>query len=488
LARRSRFFLKKRGNRRTGSADAARVSEAALSFGMLAVGAAGLWAVLSWWIVPHWQADYDFIKTTGTIVDARIEETQVTALDKPQYRARFRVEYEFDGVERRVWTLNASNDYSRDRAAESELLEKYVVGEQYPVWFAPRDPDRVVLQRGGNWWIWLLVVIPIPFITIGAGGLVYTIMNWRTSSERRAASLRPKTIAPKTIASDATGTSDASDAENQDPDAERASQIVLAAIPLAENMTNSPGTHLAYRLPMSSESSWRLLGAVAFCVLSAGITTICIWLAVAAHVRGNADWLLDVSILPLLGVTAWAVSLVARQWTISNAVGPTMVEIADHPLFPGETCELLVLQSGRLAVNWLEVNLICIELASYQQGTDVRSESAIAWRERVLRCERFRIDDDQPFQRKCLVTIPVAAMHSVSCPSNEIRWNIVVRGEAEGWPEFERSFPIVVFPPRTPALAKRRAAVRVNGQAIAAATNGLAVTTQGDPAAKGDAA
>jgi hypothetical protein len=466
LGRKSRFFLKKRGNRRTGSADAARVGEAALSFGMLAVGAAGLWAVLSWWIVPHWQADYDFVQTTGTIVDSRIEETQVTAIDKPQYRARFRVEYEFDGLERQVWTLNASNDYSRDRAAEEALLEKYVVGEQYPVWFAPRDPDRVVLQRGGNWWIWLLVVIPIPFITIGAGGLIYTIMNWRTSSERRAANLRRKTVL-----ADANPSSDAADPENQhlDDAAERASQIVLSAIPLAENMTNSPGTHLAYRLPMSSESSLRLLGAVAFCVLAAAMTAVCAWLAVAAHIRSDADWLLDLSVLPLIGVTAWAVSLVARQWTVSNAVGPTMVEIADHPLFPGETCELMVLQSGRLAVNWLEVNLKCEEHASYQQGTDVRSESAVVCCERVLRCEKFRIDDDQPFQRKCLATIPVAAMHSVSCASNEIRWTIVVRGEAEGWPEFERSFPIVVYPPRTPTLAKRRAAVRMNGHALSVA-------------------
>jgi hypothetical protein len=179
-------------------------------------------------------------------------------------------------------------------------------------------------------------------------------------------------------------------------------------------------------------------------------------LAVAGHVRGEADWLLDLSILPLAGVTAWAVSLVAKQWTVSNAVGPTMIEIADHPLFPGETCELMVLQSGRLAINWLEVSLICTEQASYQQGTDIRTESATVWRERVLRCERFRVDDDQPFQRKCLMTIPAGAMHSLSCPSNEIRWSIVVRGESDAWPIFERAFPIVVYPPKTQSLVKRQ--------------------------------
>lgn len=483
MARKSRFFLKKRGNRRTGSADAARFGEAAMSFALLAVGAAGLWAVLSWWIVPHWQADYDFVETVGTIVDARIEETQVAALDKPVYRARFEVEYEFDGIKRRVWTLSASNDYSADRADEERVLERFAIGEQYPAWFAPRDPERVVLQRGGNWWIWLLLVIPVPFITIGARGLVYTVMNWRTSSERRAAPARSKQSEPRIAAGHE------QDAESRDDDAAPAAQIALPTVPLAENLTNSPGTHLAYRLPMSSESSWRLFGAVLFCVLSAGVTAACIWLAIAAHVRADADWLLDLSILPLGGVTAWSAVLVARQWTVSNAVGPTMVEIADHPLFPGETCELMVLQSGRLAVNWLEATLFCTEQASYQQGTDIRSESAVVWRERVLRCERFRIDDDQPFQRKCLFTVPGSAMHSLCCPSNEIRWSIVVRGEAEGWPIFERSFPIVVYPPRTPALVERRAARgRLNGHAVAAGSSTALRTGTNGSAAKGDAA
>jgi hypothetical protein len=275
-----------------------------------------------------------------------------------------------------------------------------------------------------------------------------------------------------------------SDEEIHDADTAHVATVVLPAVPLAENLTNSPGTHLAYRLPMSSESSWRLLGAVSFCVLSAAVTVVCGFLAVAAHVRADADWLLDLSILPLLGVTGWAASLVARQWKISNAVGPTMVEIADHPLFPGETCELLVLQSGRLAVHWLEVSLLCTEQASYQQGTDVRSESATVWRERVLRCERFRIDDDQPFQRKCLMTIPSGAMHSIGCASNEVRWSIVVRGEAEGWPMFERSFPVVVYPPRLQGPAKRHAAhERANGQ-----VNGHAVAGASGSAAKGDAA
>ncbi len=485
VARKSRFFLKKRGNRRTGSAAAAQVGEAALFGALLTVGAVGLWAVLSWWIVPHWQADYDFVETVGTIVDSKIDETTGTSMEKPNYRASFLVEYEFDGVTRRVWTLSASNDYSRDRDSAKSGLERFEVGGRYACWFAPRDPDRVVLQRGRNWWIWLLLAIPIPFITIGGGGLVYTLLHWRTSTERRAAQRGAKgwmgrsLLGGNSSGDETDGDGVNSDGVNSDgaDGGERSAAFSLPAMPLAENMTNSPGTHLAYRLPMSSESSWRLFGAMMFCVLSAGVAVVCGWLAVAAHVRGRPDWLLDLSILPLAGVTAWAVSLVARQWTISNAVGPTMVEIADHPLFPGETYELMVLQSGRLDVLWLDASLVCVEQASYQQGTDVRTETAAVWRERVLRCEQFRVDDGRPFQRKCLVGIPVGAMHSLSGPSNEIRWSIVVRGEAEGWPAFERSFPIVVYPAEAQTMVKRHAAGDRGATKTSAAVSSTAATS-----------
>ena len=37
---------------------------------------------------------------------------------------------------------------------------------------------------------WLVFTVPLPFIVIGAGGLIYTVFRWGKSAERRAASAR----------------------------------------------------------------------------------------------------------------------------------------------------------------------------------------------------------------------------------------------------------------------------------------------------------
>jgi hypothetical protein len=425
-------LVKKRGNRRTGSARVARASEAAFFASLLAVGALGLWIVLSRWVVPHWQVDHDFVETTCTLVSKRLDhlDKQLPVNDQSPARAEFTIEYEWQGRQHLVPTYNATRDYSSDRPAVEQILARYEVGRQYPCWFAPRDPDRVVLERGGHAWVWLLPLIPIPFLTLGAGGLIYTILHWRRSTEHRSILAQKNPL----------NHLESSSAAPPPP-----------TVPDAGNLTNSPGTHLAFRLPVAAVASWRLFGAILFCALAAVVTIVCAWIAIAHHMRGDADWWLDLFVLPLAGVTAWAATMVARQWAISSAVGPTMVEIADHPLAPGCSSEVLVLQSGRLDMDWLEVCVECVEQASYQQGTDVRTETATVWREVLLRCERFHVDYDVPFQRKCLVTIPRQAMHSFASGSNEIRWTLVVRGAPVAWPEFERRFPLVVYPA---ALAK----------------------------------
>jgi hypothetical protein len=39
-------------------------------------------------------------------------------------------------------------------------------------------------------------------------------------------------------------------------------------------------------------------------------------------------------------------------------------------------------------------------------------------------------------------------MHSFKSAHNEIAWKLLVKGSPVRWPEFERSFPVIVYPGR----------------------------------------
>ena len=58
----------------------------------------------------------------------------------------------------------------------------------------------------------------------------------------------------------------------------------------------------------------------------------------------------------------------------------------------------------------------------------------------------FRIEPAIPFTAPCTIAMPADVMHSFQSPHNAVRWKLVVCGEAEAWPAFERGFPIVVNP------------------------------------------
>jgi hypothetical protein len=99
----------------------------------------------------------------------------------------------------------------------------------------------------------------------------------------------------------------------------------------------------------------------------------------------------------------------------------------------------------------LNISLRCEERATYHQGTDTRSDRRLVFRQSVLHHEGFEISAGQPFSVRCEVHVPAAAMHSFKADHNEVQWTLVVETIAAGWPNFQRVFPVVVYPPERAA-------------------------------------
>ena len=426
LARSFRIVPKKRGNRSTGSKVWGKVIECALSAAALVAGTIALVVVLVKVVIPEWRVNHQFVEHTCVVLQTRLAKQE--GADGTLYRPEARIQYSVNGETYVTWTYSIRGRYTASRAEVEKILQSLEPGEEYTCWYDPADPSVAVLVQTYTWWSWLTLAIPGSFILIGIGGVVHSLMTWGKSAERQAA------IAQRT-------------AHGASFDPSRCSLPDFPYVPKPASITDSPGTTLAYRLPSVTGSGWKLLGGAAACLGWNGIVALFACVAISGFLEGRPDWLLTVLVIPFLVVGGGIIVYFLRYVLVASAIGPTLVEISEQPLYPGNHYELFVSQTGRLRVKSLEVVLACEEQATFQQGTNTRRESLRVLEQPVYRREQFDVRHGVPFEARCLLEVPAGAMHSFKSEHNEISWKIIVKGEVDGWPSFSRSFPVIVYPP-----------------------------------------
>lgn len=425
VSRLLRLYEKKRGDRRTGSSKLGSFGEALFFSVFLIFGVAALTVMLLTIIWPELHANRHFLETRCTVTSKKVKEQHGN--DGVTYRPDVRIEYEVAGRKHRAVTYDAARMYSNSRAKAQSAIDQFQVGKQYVCWYDPMMPDRAVLVRGYSGWIYLLLLVPVSFILIGGGGLIYTIWHWGTSAERRSA-----------LTQRASKIDLLNDPENPRSD--------YPQTPSDADWKSSPGTKLAYRLPIASAPGWQLFAAFFACLIWNGITSVFVVIAIRSHVRGQPEWFLTIFIVPFVLIGLVLVYALIRQLLITTGIGPTRMEISKHPLHPGEPFDLYLSQEGRLTMNSLEVMFVCDEQATYRQGTDTRTDHRRVYEQSVYRRDGFEIDPAEPFEHEWQVCVPASAMHSFKSTHNEIKWKLLVKGDLAGWPNFEREYPIILYP------------------------------------------
>ena len=120
-------------------------------------------------IWPPLRANLFFSETTCVVLDKRLAEQD--GEDGKSSRPEIHIEYTSNGVPHRTWTYDAAGVFTNLHDANRRTLERFQVGQRYPCWFDPAQPDRAVLTRHFTWWC-LMVLIPLAFLVFGACGLL----------------------------------------------------------------------------------------------------------------------------------------------------------------------------------------------------------------------------------------------------------------------------------------------------------------------------
>ena len=422
-----RFFGKKRGHRRTGSQVWGTVGDAVFHAALLLGGVVFGGLLVSGVAVPEWRINHDFVPTTCTVVGKRIERRVVDRAPGGWHPAVL-VRYAAAGVWREAWAWPQPAAAAGDREAAIRRIAAWTLGDEVPGWYDPAAVGTVVLQRGYNWWMWLLaLLLPGVLIAFGGAGLWRAARGWGKSEERRAASA---------------GLGDLLDPLNHAPRTARDHP----GVPSCDDLVNSPGTILRYRLPIESPESWTLLGLGLFALLWNAVLAV---LAVQAGIDlavGRREWLLFGLLLGFAAVGVAGIAVFIRGLVLATAVGTTQLEIADHPLRPGGAYDVLLAQAGAGLFKELTLALELEEQATFRQGTDTRSERVVVWSRPIEAWRDVQLAPGKRFEAHATVHVPAAAMHSFASEHNTVRWMVVVHGAPAKWPAFRRVFPLVVFP------------------------------------------
>ncbi|MEO1530072.1 MAG: hypothetical protein AAFX06_32100 [Planctomycetota bacterium] len=297
----------------------------------------------------------------------------------------------------------------------------------------PIQPEDVTPEslEGGGLSSWLFGSLGVGAIVIGVGGLGFRLFRVGVSNERRSA------LANR-----------ASSIEMIVPPAEDTTK--LPTVPRGMSLTDSPGERLTYRLAAEGTSVFDLIGPALLALLWNTVWFILLAVVVAGFLYGSPRYVIAFLLLPFGAIGYWSFRFFLGQLRRTAGIGPTIVEISDHPLYPGCKYRLYVSQAGRLRLRRLNVRIACEEETVYRQGTDVRVERFEVFTQELCAEKDVRVDPHGAWEQQFSIDLPDNVMHSFVGSHNAIRWKVIVSGEARPWPSFCRNFPVVVHPPGSP--------------------------------------
>ena len=219
-------------------------------------------------------------------------------------------------------------------------------------------------------------------------------------------------------------------------------------LPNVPSKSNSPqkGQRLPFRIIASRQSLWGLLTAGVLWLMFVILVAILIVTAYIKFRLGRTDWVAGGVAIPTLFAAVWSFYRFIKQLLKTISVGPTVIELDSYPIVPGMINRVFLSQNGRLRLQLLDIRLVCIEEATFNQGTNTLTDKNVVYSCRLFRKRGIKLSSKAPFQSEFEFALPIGAMHSFHSPSNRITWQIEIHGQTKGFPKVKRNFEVIVIP------------------------------------------
>ncbi len=219
-------------------------------------------------------------------------------------------------------------------------------------------------------------------------------------------------------------------------------------LPTVPSRSNSPqkGQRLPFRIMASREGIWGLITAGVLCLVFVATVVVLIVTAYAKLKMGRTDWVAGGVAIPTMFAATWSFYRFLRQLLKTISIGPTVVEVERYPIVPGELNRVFLSQFGRLRLKLIDVHLVCVEEATFNQGTNTLTEKKRVFSRRLFRKRGIKLSSREPFQTEFEFSLPLGAMHSFQSSSNRVAWQIEVHGQTKGFPRVLRNFEVIVTP------------------------------------------
>jgi len=368
-------------------------------------------------IVPLWGvlSSGDWVATPCEIVESTVERRRGNNGPVVVWDLKYR--YTFAGIEYPGDQYNFMVfDNSNVSGQKHRHARQYLRGSQHVCFVDPDNPQNAVLSRSFSsemWW----GLLPLPFVAIGAGGLIYMVVQVRKLKARVAT--QPQTTA------------------NRFP----RSQTVP---PESDEWTVVPTATDSGPIVLKPETTplRKFLFILGFATFWNGLVSMFVYHTYQSWAAGNPEWFLIVFLIPfvLIGLGL----MVAIPYTfLAMFIPRPILELSRSEIPLGESAELSWRFEGNTSsIQCLKILIECQEQATYRRGTDTHTDEASLLKQTLIDT-RF---DPEIDAGKVTIEVPHDAMHTFDAPDNKIVWSIVVQGEIELSPDVLTTHPFPVTP------------------------------------------